>query len=219
MTAANIEPDGQLGPARDRLDDAITKLIDPQTQLANNKPAEIPALYLQLYDAIPGDRGTTNRSLARSMPPLWLDAARLYAWIDTTVRKWQPDYDHCKYCEHCSQALPVIGRLERLRAKRWRPQDTHQILDYAAQLENWAIEIDTLLTPQNIKHVAAACPSCNHKTALRRDNAGELVRVPALQIIAETGCTCVVCKAHWAPEYYLHLSRVLGFEMPAGVLE
>ncbi len=49
------------------------------------------------------------------------------------------------------------------------------------------------------------CLAYGHKTALRRESAGELVRVPASQIVDEIGCTCVVCHAHWAPSHYLHL--------------
>lgn len=217
MTAAH-QPDGDLPAARQRLTDAITTLTDPRTEPTDNGHAEVPPLYVQLYDAIPGAQGT-GHSPARSMPPMWLDAARLYAWIDTSVRKWQNDYDKCTHCKHCSKSLPAIRRLETMAAKRWRPRDCALILDYASQLEAWTIEIDLLLTPQHVKHVAAACPSCGHKTALRRDSAGEMVRVPALQIIAETGCTCVVCKATWGPQLYMHLSRVLGFDLPEGVLE
>jgi hypothetical protein len=45
------------------------------------------------------------------------------------------------------------------------------------------------------------------------------VRVPALQIITELGCTCLVCRHTWGHELCLHLARVLGFETPAGVIE
>lgn len=240
-TAAHqIQPDGNLPQARQRLHDAIATLIDPHTELAGSPTCpdchneacehdctqhtcpghqtEVPSLYERLYDAMPGAQGT-GHSPARSMPPMWLDAARLYAWIDTTTRKWQADYQHCQHCKHCTNTLPAIQRLQTMRAKRWRPQDTRQLEDYATQIEAWALEIDLLLTPQHVKHVTAACPSCGHKTALRRDNAGETVRVPALQIIAETGCTCVVCHAHWAPTHYMLLCKVLGFPVPEGVLE
>ena len=52
-----------------------------------------------------------------------------------------------------------------------------------------------------------------------RDRSGERVRVPALQVIAEQGCTCVVCRTCWTPDRYLLLCRVLGFDLPAGCME
>jgi hypothetical protein len=33
------------------------------------------------------------------------------------------------------------------------------------------------------------------------------------------GCTCQHCGAHWTPDRSLFLCRLLGFELPAGVLE
>jgi hypothetical protein len=44
--------------------------------------------------------------------------------------------------------------------------------------------------------------------------------MPALQIVADAGCTCQACKKHtWLPQHYLLLCRVLGFDTPEGVLE
>ena len=43
--------------------------------------------------------------------------------------------------------------------------------------------------------------------------------MPALQIVADTGYTCLACKHTWGPDLYLHLARVLGFDTPEGVLE
>jgi hypothetical protein len=51
-----------------------------------------------------------------------------------------------------------------------------------------------------------------------RDSAGELVRQPALQI-GVWGCECMACRAFWAPDRFVFLARVLGYELPEGVLE
>jgi hypothetical protein len=79
--------------------------------------------------------------------------------------------------------------------------------------------VRSLLHATSVKQLSAPCPACGAKSAFRRDSAGELVRQPALQIITEIGCTCLVCRHTWGPELYLHLARVLGFEIPAGVIE
>jgi predicted RNA-binding Zn-ribbon protein involved in translation (DUF1610 family) len=130
--------------------------------------------------------------------------------IDTALEIWQPQY---------TGTPPAVGRLRGLQARKWRPQDVHGIDQISAACEAWAKDITALLNPVSVKHVAAACPACGTKTIHRRDSGGELVRQPALQIVALQGCTCLHCHTTWAPQYYLHLCRVLGFDMPAGVLE
>lgn len=214
--AAHQHPDGNLPKARERLTRAVEALIDSRGQLVNGKWAEIPSLYLQLYDSVPGEQGN-GHTPARSMPPLWLDAVKLLSEIDGATRKWQPTYTKPLLRIH-HLFPPTICRLRELLQRSYRPQDTHLMDDYSNQLEGWVIDIETLLTPQHVKHVTAPCPSCNHKTALRRDSAGELVRVPVLQIVAEQGCTCLVCKAHWPPPLYMLLCKVLGFPVPEGVV-
>jgi hypothetical protein len=206
-------PDGSLPESRKRLYHAVDALIEPRSQWINNTRVDIQPMYLQLYDAIPGAQGEGNHA-ARSLPPIWLDASSLLATIDGAVRKWQPVYVHPD-----RPLLPTVCRLCELTQRSWRPQDCKLMDDHSAQLEGWTVEIDMLLTPQHVKHVAAACPSCGHKTTKRRDSAGEIVRVPALQIVTEQGCTCLICKAHWPPAHYALLARVLGFPAPQGVIE
>ncbi|BDE13500.1 hypothetical protein Mkiyose1665_18330 [Mycobacterium kiyosense] len=86
-------------------------------------------------------------------------------------------------------------------------------------VESCCFSVQSLLHPASVKHVSAPCPACGAATAYRRDSAGELVRVPALQIVTETGCTCQVCRHTWGPGLFMHLARVLGFGAPTGVLE
>jgi len=171
----------------------------------------IDSLYMQLYDSV-GSRGASgNMSTAsKSQPPMWVDAVDLLTEIDTALEIWQPAF---------TGTPPTVGRIRELGRRDWRPQDCRAIEQIASAFLAWAKDIETLLDPPASKHVAAACPACGHKTAVRKDSAGEHVRVPALQLVAATGCTCLVCRTFWAPEYYMHLSRVLGFDMPAGVLE
>jgi hypothetical protein len=50
-----------------------------------------------------------------------------------------------------------------------------------------------LLPPWHVKHVSALC--LGNATHVYRPRRGrDTVRMPALQIIAETGCTCQACK-------------------------
>jgi hypothetical protein len=106
-----------------------------------------------------------------------------------------------------------------LAARPWRPQDTRSVEQIPGNVESWAVQIGALLDPQHVKHFSAACPACGATTVYRRDSAGERVRMPALQIVAETGCTCQACRHTWLPHHYLLLCTVLGFGPPAGILE
>lgn len=208
--------DGHLPAARTRLQRAVYALIDSRAQLVNGKVAHIPSLYLQLYDAVPGEQGN-GHAPGRSMPPLWVDASMLLTQIDTAARRWKPAYTQ-PVREVAHLLPPTICRLREILQQSWRPQDTRLMDDMSAQLEAWVIDVETLLTPPPRQTISAACPNCGHKTALRRDSAGELVRVPVLQVVAADGCTCLVCKAFWPPSHYMHLCRVLGFPTPEGVV-
>ncbi|EUA18451.1 putative phage protein [Mycobacterium xenopi 3993] len=65
---------------------------------------------------------------------------------------------------------------------------------------------------------ARSLPGMRKKTVYRRDNAGDLVRQPALQITTQ-GCVCQHCRTVWGPERFMLLAKVLGYDLPPGVLE
>lgn len=206
MTAVPKHDDGELQPAIQRLLTAIMELVEPihDYQLK----ASAPSRYMQLRDALPGQQNT-GHGVARSLPPIWLDCQQLLDEIDTAVSCWQPQPDGIP---------PTVGRLRVLELKTWRPQETRQLGQMADALEAWAKEIDALLTPEPKWTLPNPCPACNTAIVYRVDSAGDRVRQPALQI-GPAGCQCLKCRAVWAPEYFTHLARVLGYEMPAGVLE
>lgn len=203
---AQAQPDGNLPAALARLADAIHALVEELHDYALKATA--PSRYMQLRDSLPGQQNT-GHGVARSLPPLWLDAQQLLDEIDTAASIWQP-----QLC-----GVPVtVGRLRHLEARSWRPQDTKQLEQMTDAIEAWAKEIDALLTPEPKWHLPNPCPACNTSTVYRRDSAGELVRQPALQIGPE-GCTCQKCRYTWTPQYFAHLAAVLGYPLPTGVLE
>src|SRR5271156_1604528 len=94
--------------------------------------------------------------------------------------------------------LHADGRPVRaLAARPWRPQDTRSVEQIAGNVESWSVSVKPLLHPTSFKQLSAPCPACGAKSAFRRDSAGELVREPALQIVTEIGCTCLVCRHTW----------------------
>ena len=202
--------DGYLPAALDRLYAAVAGLIDPIKEMHDGTIMSAPSLYEQLVGSIPTTKCEgMGRLQGRSAPPVWTDALDLRIEIDDKTREWQPD----------NRAATAPGRLRALAAKQWRPQDTHDLDQIAHQAASWAVSVRSLLNPTSVKQLSAPCPACGAKSVLRRDSAGERVRVPALQIVTELGCTCLVCVHTWGPELYQHLARVLGFEAPAGVIE
>lgn len=217
MSAAQQE-DGNLPQARRQLDDAISALADPQPQtLHDGTLTWLDSAYVQLRDAIPGSK-RDRTGVAGSQPPLWIDACQLLHEIDTAVAAWERPFP--ALCGDLSDEPPPITilRLRAISDRSWRPQDVHSIQQIVAALESWCENITALLSDIPRWHLPAPCPACGRKTIYRHDNTGELVRQPALQITPQ-GCVCAGCHTTWAPQYFTHLARVLGYALPEGVLE
>ena len=201
--------DGNLPAAKSEFQGAINEFIEPVPTLHNGQLLHAPSLYMQLFDAVGGDQAQTgNGGGGKSKPPIWTDALVLLQDIDLMVSVWQPGY----------KGVPAtIARLRHMSEQAWRPQDVKLIEKMTNVIQSWAIDIARLFNPVHVKHVSAPCPNCNATHTYRRDNTGENVRTPALELITSTGCTCLVCKATWTPDKYLFLCKLLGFELPAGV--
>lgn len=205
MTNTKRHTEGDLPKAKTRLDKAITQLFDPITATINNTHVEAPSLYGQLCDAIFGQTGERSGGAAGS--PLWIDACDLRNQIDVQLAHWQP------------RGIDAVDRVHHIDVRPWRPQDTDLVDCIATTMDTWATSITNLLNPEARVTIPAACPSCGVRTVYR-ESAGEQVRQPALQVTKD-GCQCMnrKCGATWTPDLYMHLSRVLGFKKPDGVLE
>jgi hypothetical protein len=57
-------------------------------------------------------------------------------------------------------------------------------------------QADDHQVPLDVVSVQLGEDACT-ATHVYRDAAGEMVRMPALQIVADTGCTCQACKHTW----------------------
>ena len=219
MVAERIEEDGDIVGARRRLADAISKLTDPRAEVVEGQTHWLDSHYTELQDALPGDQGS-GHGVARSLPPLFVDAADLLNEIDTAVSCWEP-----KPVIAVDEELPAITviRLRSIekhgcRGIPWRPQDADKADQIAANVEAWVVSINQLLRPTPAWSLPNPCPACNTAIVYRKDTAGDMVRKPALQI-GPNGCECQKCHAIWEPAYFTHLARVLGYQLPAGVLE
>ena len=197
--------DGNIHAAQTRLTRAVARLCDPRTAIYHDGPHTAPSLYYALADSLPGRQGET-KTPAKSLPPLWIDAHMLLTSIDKQARAW------------VRTPGDTPRRLVTLSRRSWRPQDTAQVSDMARTITGWADQITGLLDPAARKTIPIACPACGRRHVHRVDSAGERVRRDALEI-GQHGCTCLHCDSVWTPDRYLFLARLLGFELPAGVLE
>lgn len=197
-----------LPAALDQLYAAVGGLIDTRKEQLGSVIREAPSLYELLLGEIPAKRGDgETRSVARSLPNCFLDAIDLRVQIDGRVKAMHP----------AGRSTPE--RLRALAVQRFRPQDTRQVLEYAAELQSFALSIRGLTEPEHVKEISQECPSCGKRYWYRKDaSSGEQIRTAALQLIPSQGCTCLVCKAFWPPERFLWLARVLGNDAPAGVV-
>jgi hypothetical protein len=200
--------EGNIQAARTRLKHAVDRLCAQNHTQHHHRTLTAPSLYDQLCSDIAGTQGE-NKTPAKSLPLIWIDAAQLKQTIDTQTAKWLKR----------PKDIGTPQRLNALAEQTWRPQDTKHVTDIGNTVDRWATSILNLLNPQSVKHITAPCPSCNRKTVYRKDDTGEVVRQPALRIVTNQGCTCLHCDAHWAPDKYMFLCTLLGFDLPEGVLE
>lgn len=213
MTTKPETRDGDLPGALTALDRAISTLTHPKPhhRQLDNGTTRInwaPALYQQLDDAVTAAAQDGDyHGTPRSKPPLWVEATDLKHEIDRTTRKWaapdQPD---------------TPSRLATITETHWRPQDTPKLAAWTQQIHSWTRRIQELLAPETRKHLDHDCPACG-KRHVHRWIDGERIQQPALKISPER-CWCLNCKAQWDfPQYLAHLCRLLGYELPPGVLE
>lgn len=205
-----VATDGYLPAALDHLHAAVAALVDPVKGMSHGGVLTAPSLYEQLVGdigAAPSRDFAYARGQGRAKSPVWTDAMDLRIEIDDAVQAWAPD-----------PRLSTPLRLRALASARWRPQDSKRVEQIAGNVESWAVQIRSMLDPQHVKHLSVHCPACGASTVYRRDSAGELVRVPALHLVADQGCTCQACRHTWLPQHYLLLCKVLGFDTPEGVV-
>jgi hypothetical protein len=203
--------DGNVQAAKTRMGRAVDALCKPRLAVYHTGTYEAPSLYDCLRSDLAGTQGDT-RTPAKSLPPVWIDAVMLLDTIDVEARHWTRR-------RNVRDSRTTPQRLLSLPDLPWRPQDTDKVVHITNNIDNWTETIKHLLDPQSVKTLSAPCPTCNKQWVHRRDSAGDLVRQPALQVVASVGASCLVCGAHWAPDRYMFLCRLLGFELPAGVLE
>jgi len=199
--------DGNIVAAKKQLDEAVQRLCFPNWKTYQSRLCEAPSLYDQLRSDLAGTQGDT-RTPAKSLPPVHIDALELLKDIDGKARTWTG-----------RNGNTTPDRLFMLINKHFRPQDTKQVTEMATTVDRWCETICNLLDPRSQLHISAPCPSCGKSVIYRRDSGGDLVREEALKWTPVAGFECQACKASWSPLQTLFFARLLGIELPEGVLE
>ncbi|AVJ50266.1 hypothetical protein I5J36_gp50 [Mycobacterium phage Mendokysei] len=210
--------DEDLPALLDELDAAIAAVTEPRIGYVGGRVVTGPSLLDQVHASIAGQQGTSNGNAARSLPPIWLDAADVLAGIDAALQHWATPGKLPALPRPVELVTTRAGRIRQLRKRPWTPATYRQLKAVVTEVKMWTADIERILNPIRKKFIAAPCPNCETETVYRPDSAGENVRMPALQIIADRGCICLECNATWTPDLYMHLCRVLGFPAPAGVV-
>ena len=196
--------------AATELADAIHALFSFRLTTIPGDPPRITRLesrYQEVRDSIAGQQGTQTGSIARSMPPLWVDATDWLRRVDHETA------DQITATRTTSTSDRWLSQLD----VQWRPQDTPLLQRWTTTLETWAHQADQLLgTATTALPVRAACPACGRRWHYRRDTAGDIVRVDALSITRGVGCSCAGCRAKWPEERYEWLARVIGCDALPG---
>jgi hypothetical protein len=166
--------------------------------------------YAEMTADIKGQQGTDLGGVARSMPPLWVDAVDWLEKVDTAVADWVGEFGRAS----------TPDRLYSLSERTWRPQDVPMLQRMTENILRWCKKADFLLDPPE-RHqweLVAPCPACESQTVYRPDSGGEWVRQAALAV-NEEGCVCLSCDAKWSPDYFRFLASAIGCPLPEGVLE
>lgn len=182
--------------------------------------AELPSLLDQLHDAVHSTQGGGGASAGVHRSPIGLAAAELLGEIGATVRPAparQPLYRTFEQRRAALAAQPRPALAAQIRswaglAGHWRTTSPRQLVEAANQAHRWVGDGRDLLNPRRRMTASGACPRCGQTTAHVRDDTGEEVRRPALEIDVRTGwARCIVpsCDGSWPPERLPFLASLL----------
>jgi hypothetical protein len=198
-----------LQPAINRLTDACHNLAQTRRHTIHTthgrRRIHLPPRYTQLHQAIATTRAGLHSNSFESRTPVGLAALELLHQIDSEVTKIHPPPGKWPGW--------TLYRLHAIPQRKWRPQDTNNIHQHAATLENYTQRIDNLFDPPTLIPLSKPCPTCGNTTIWKTLN-GELIRQSALQLTTEQ-CRCQHCGTTWTKDQYGVLGRLLNSQESA----
>lgn len=194
---------------RDAIDDLTGRRTEFYDTDGGKRLGVRDSRYQEIQDHLEGQQGSQSGGVARSMPPLWVDAVEWLRVVDAEVSHWVCDGGN----------IDTPDRLQALYEMNWRPQDIGIVTGYTEMLVRWSKRADTLLDPDETHRfeLMAPCPQCEVKTVYRPDSGGEYVRIAALSVTTEK-CVCLNCDATWESQYFQLLAGALGCQALEGIV-
>jgi hypothetical protein len=162
--------------------------------------ADLPSLLDQLVDAVQSTQGGGGASSGVHRWTYGVDAAELLARMRATV------------AARTTAELPTRMRSWASLAGHWRTEDPQRLIDNAELAQHWVAQAREALNPPRRMTAVGACPECGTSIVYTRDDLGEIVRRPALEISVTSGwarCLAEGCTAEWPPERLPLLAAVL----------
>lgn len=209
--------------ARRELDAAVHALVGIRHDMierdGGSRRVVLPSLYDELCEARMGEQssGGARRPLPGSRAPGWADALSLVVEIDQRAAAWHP----VAPAEPADRPV-TARRLWALADRTWTPEEIGAVRRKTAAVRRWVNLANTLLpAPDEAAHqwdLRAPCPACGETSILVDSGAGEQVRRYVLRA-DRSAAQCVSCGTSWAPEQYRLLARMIGADLPDGVLE
>lgn len=202
-----------LADARHALTAAVRALVDPlvvrEMTLAGLLERRAPGLLEQLATSVGvgSERGGRGGGAGGSRVLIDPTAHALLLRIEDFARRelWrtEPGVAYVGTTVAARVPVPELPAAERIRrcaryvaAVAQAPADiewlTHQLAD-------WASSIRALLDPSRRARPipGIACPACSVEWTARVDDAGDLVRVPALALWPNGETHCLACQHYW----------------------
>lgn len=187
----------------------LARLIahEHQARARRTDRAELPSLLDQLRAAVAGTGGSNGAPGAGAhRSPIALGAAQLLGDIERTIR-WG--------LTATAGRDPHPDTRAQLRAWAglagwWRTDHPAYLLAAAGWAETWVTDARALLNPPRRWSRPGMCPACKATIAHVRDETGELVRRPPLEL-DRTAVTvrCLACSTRWDEDKLPLLAAVL----------
>ncbi|SDN73451.1 DUF7341 domain-containing protein [Allokutzneria albata] len=187
---------------------AVARLTEPaeHTVYRDNGTREIasvPSLLAQLEASLLHGAERRASSGGGSRMPLNVGAVQLLAEIQAGVTDLA-----AQARVRLTPGETVSARLTAVTSVIGGWISAEAIRPVVTGLEAWARAINELLDPPRRMHLDAACPVCEARIVHQYDLAGDIVRLPALQVSIH-GCVCLACQTSWHGPGLKHLAALI----------